>query len=128
MVSSSALVRVFFFGEKPPLLHLGFYCFFLFPVCVWVPLPLLTSPGGGPPPCFPPTAQPLPAALAVMAARAGLPCCAPYPPPAMAAQADLPYVRLARLDPYPLRRAPPLPLPWLGGRRREEEEEDNFVI
>jgi hypothetical protein len=52
----------------------------------------------------------------------------PPPPRAMAAQADLPYARLARLDPYPLRRAPPLPLPWLGGRRREEEEEDNFVI
>jgi hypothetical protein len=51
---SSAPARVFFPGEKPPLLCLGFLRFFVFPFAQGLPHSLLTLPGGGaPPPPFP---------------------------------------------------------------------------
>jgi hypothetical protein len=50
----SAPARVFFPGEKPPLLCLGFFRFFVLPSVQGLPHSLLTFPGGGaPPPPFP---------------------------------------------------------------------------
>ena len=47
---SSAPARVFFPGEKPPLLHLGFLRFFVFPSVQSLSHSPLTFPGGGAPP------------------------------------------------------------------------------
>jgi hypothetical protein len=56
-VSFSAPGRVFFPGEKPPLLYLEFLLFFVFLSVHGLPLPSLTFLGGGvPPPAFPPAA------------------------------------------------------------------------
>jgi hypothetical protein len=63
---SSAPVRVFFLGEKPPLLHLRFLSFFVFPSMQGLPVPPLTLLGGGAPsPYVPPGAAPLPSLVAV---------------------------------------------------------------
>jgi hypothetical protein len=90
-ISYSAPARVFFPGKKPPLLYL---VFLRFPVRAGPPS---TSPHlprwRWPPPLVSPTAKSLPVAAAAMAARAGLPFCAPSPPltpVAMAAQGGLP--------------------------------------
>jgi hypothetical protein len=57
---SSTSAWVFFPGEKPPLLHLGFLRFFVFPSMQGLTLPPFTFPGGGvPPPAFSPPAAPL---------------------------------------------------------------------
>jgi hypothetical protein len=56
----SAPARVFFPGEKPPLLCLGFLRFFVFPSVQGLPHSLLNFPGGGtPPPSVSPPVAPL---------------------------------------------------------------------
>jgi hypothetical protein len=58
MISSSALARVFFPGEKHPLLHLGFHCFSFFPSVQEAPLLSFPLPGSGTPsPLFRPSSQ-----------------------------------------------------------------------
>jgi hypothetical protein len=67
-VSFSAPGRVFFPGEKPPLLYLEFLLFFVFLSVHGLPLPSLTFlGGGGPPPGLPPPGalSPSPTAAAV---------------------------------------------------------------
>jgi hypothetical protein len=51
---SSAPARVFFPGEKPPLFHLGFLRFFIFPSVQSLSHSPLTFPGGGAPPSVSP--------------------------------------------------------------------------
>jgi hypothetical protein len=108
-ISYSALARVFFPGEKPPLLYLGFL---RFPIRAGPPS---TSPHlprwRCPLPLVSPTAQSLPVAAAAMAARAGLPFCAPSPP-----SRPWPWRPKAASPTQP----PPLPLPSHGWEEGEE--------
>ena len=124
----SAPARVFFPGEKPPLLCLGFLRFFVFPSVQSLSHSPLTFPGGGAPPpsVSPPRRRPfLPARR-----RRRWPAVAPAFP-CSRARAPLPggcgrapRARCGRARPRPARSRPPLrsplpllSLPWMGGRR-----------
>jgi hypothetical protein len=116
-----APARVFFPGEKPPLLCLGFLRFFVFPSVQGLPHSLLTFPGGGaPPPLFPLPWRPYSPSLVAAAAVAG----GANRTPAPHARAPLPgggghaHGRPVRPDlPCAAPSFPLLSLPWMGGRR-----------
>jgi hypothetical protein len=82
---SSTPAKVFFTGEKPPLLCLGFLRFFGFPSVQGLPHSLLTFPGGGAPSpsVSPPVAPlfPIPAAVAAPSASQPDPTSPAQPPP-----------------------------------------------
>jgi hypothetical protein len=126
----SAPARVFFPGEKPPLLCLGFLRFFVFPSVQGLPHSLLTFPGGGaPPPSDSPPMAPLsPPGGGGDGGRRRLPCPAPalppslaWPPPAGARALCGVAGPLAEVELLPPPAQPPLlsllSLPWMGGGR-----------
>jgi hypothetical protein len=116
----SAPARVFFPGEKPPLLCLGFLRFFVFPSVQSISHSSLTFPGGGapPPPFSLPGGAPFPLPGGGGGGRRRRSCSrAPRP------RAPLPG-GCGRARPRPTRSRPPLrsplpllSLPWMGGRR-----------
>jgi hypothetical protein len=123
---SSAPARVFFPGEKPPLLCLGFLRFFVFPSMQDLPHSLLIFPDGGAPPLSvsPPMAPLFPSPAAAVAdggSRAPRPRSQARPPPTGArAQCGVAGL-LAEVELLPPpAQPPPLPLlslPWMGERR-----------
>ena len=127
---SSAPARVFFPGEKPPLLHLGFLRFFVFPSVQSLSHSPLTFPGGGAPPpsVSPPRRRPfLPPRrrrrwpAVAPASHAPAPARTPprrlWPRPARPVRPRPPPAGPTPTSPA---QPPPLPLsslPWMGGRR-----------
>jgi hypothetical protein len=94
--------------EKPPLLHLWFLRFTIFPSVQGLPLPPLTSPGGGaPPPSFSPTGA------------------GPSPPGDRGSsawpRAPVRHGRGLAGSPPPLRSPPPLPPPPLSSMDRRKK-------
>ena len=73
---ASTPARVFFPGEKPPLLHLGFLRFFIFSSVQSLSHSPLTFPGGGGPP---PSVSPPMAPLSPSRRRRRWPAAAPVP-------------------------------------------------
>jgi hypothetical protein len=126
---SSAPARVFFPGEKPLLLCLGFLRFFVFPSMQGLPHSLLTFLGGGTPPpsVSPPMAPlfPLPGGDGGGRRWPAVPTALPRPTsarpsPAAVAAPCVAAPAAGQPDPTSPVQPPPLPLhslPWMGGRR-----------
>jgi hypothetical protein len=123
----SAPARVFFPGEKPPLLCLGFLRFFVFPSTQGLPHSPLTFPGGGtlPPYVSPPRRRPFPpprrrrppAAPAFPCSHARAPLSGAVAAPLVSRAAAL---APGQPDPTSPAQPPPLPLlslPWMGEKR-----------
>jgi hypothetical protein len=141
---ASAPARVFFPGEKPPLLHLGFLRLFVFPSVQSISHSPLTFPGGGAPSpsVSPPRRRPLSPPrrwrrwpMAALALPRPTPARTPprerWPRPSRPSRPMRPRPPPAGPTSSSPAQPPPLPLlslPWMGGRRCREEEDDGSLV